>query len=129
MKKTLAIAVLSFVALSAQSKDIVDTAVGAGTFKTLATALTAASKETERPSFIALRTIIGWPAPKLQGTGKAQIPIQTTVISNRSRVHDPASREGQPRLLAGVDVVHVHARLVVEVGQVGDVLAAGREAR
>ena len=42
MKKTLAIAVLSFVALSAQSKDIVDTAVGAGTFKTLATALTAA---------------------------------------------------------------------------------------
>ena len=42
MKETLAIAVLSFVALSAQSKDIVDTAVGAGTFKTLATALTAA---------------------------------------------------------------------------------------
>ena len=42
MKKTLAIAVLSFVALSAQSKDIVDTAVGAGTIKTLATALTAA---------------------------------------------------------------------------------------
>lgn len=42
MKKILAISVLSFVALSAQSKDIVDTAVGAGTFKTLAAALTAA---------------------------------------------------------------------------------------
>ncbi len=42
MKKTLAIAVLSFVALSAQAKDIVDTAVAAGNFKTLATALTAA---------------------------------------------------------------------------------------
>ncbi len=42
MKKTLAIAALSFVALSAQSKDIVDTAVSAGTFKTLAAALTAA---------------------------------------------------------------------------------------
>jgi transketolase len=34
-------------------------------------ALTAARAETERPSFIALRTIIGWPAPTLQGTGKA----------------------------------------------------------
>ena len=42
MKKILAISVLSFAALSAQSKDIVDTAVGAGSFKTLATALTAA---------------------------------------------------------------------------------------
>ena len=26
---------------------------------------------TDQPSFIQLRTIIGWPAPKLQGTGKA----------------------------------------------------------
>ena len=42
MKKILAISILSFVALSAQSKDIVDTAVGAGSFKTLAAALTAA---------------------------------------------------------------------------------------
>jgi uncharacterized surface protein with fasciclin (FAS1) repeats len=42
MKKILALSVLSFAALSAQSKDIVDTAVGAGTFKTLAAALTAA---------------------------------------------------------------------------------------
>ncbi len=42
MKNVLAISVLSFAALSAQSKDIVDTAVGAGTFKTLAAALTAA---------------------------------------------------------------------------------------
>ena len=42
MKKLLALSVLSFAALSAQSKDIVDTAVGAGTLKTLAAALTAA---------------------------------------------------------------------------------------
>ena len=42
MKKILAISVLSFAALSAQAKDIVDTAVGAGNFKTLAAALTAA---------------------------------------------------------------------------------------
>jgi transketolase len=30
-----------------------------------------AQAETERPSFIALRTVIGWPAPTKQGTGKA----------------------------------------------------------
>jgi uncharacterized surface protein with fasciclin (FAS1) repeats len=42
VKKILAISILSFVAMSAQSKDIVDTAVGAGSFKTLAAALTAA---------------------------------------------------------------------------------------
>ena len=33
-------------------------------------ALEAAKAETDRPSFIALRTIIGWPAPKKQNTGK-----------------------------------------------------------
>jgi uncharacterized surface protein with fasciclin (FAS1) repeats len=42
MKKILAMSVLSIAALSAQAKDIVDTAVGAGNFKTLAAALTAA---------------------------------------------------------------------------------------
>jgi transketolase len=36
----------------------------------LAAAYTAARNETERPSFIALRTIIGWPAPNKQNTGK-----------------------------------------------------------
>src|SRR5215831_10903414 len=33
-------------------------------------ALQAARAETDRPSFIALRTIIGWPAPNKQNTGK-----------------------------------------------------------
>ena len=42
MKKLLIVGALSVAALSAQAKDIVDTAVGAGNFKTLATALTAA---------------------------------------------------------------------------------------
>lgn len=43
MKKTLIASVLAFsAALPVHAKDIVDTAVGAGTFKTLATALTAA---------------------------------------------------------------------------------------
>ena len=37
----------------------------------LAEAVDAAQAETSRPSFIALRTIIGWPAPNLRNTGKA----------------------------------------------------------
>ncbi|GAA1824219.1 transketolase [Microlunatus capsulatus] len=39
--------------------------------KALADALETARGVTDRPSFISLRTIIGWPAPKKQGTGKA----------------------------------------------------------
>jgi uncharacterized surface protein with fasciclin (FAS1) repeats len=42
MKKLIALAALSFAALSAQAKDIVETAVGAGQFNTLAAALQAA---------------------------------------------------------------------------------------
>ncbi|WP_341887519.1 fasciclin domain-containing protein [Variovorax sp. YR752] len=42
MKKFIALATLSFAALSAQAKDIVETAVGAGQFNTLAAALQAA---------------------------------------------------------------------------------------
>jgi transketolase len=34
-------------------------------------AVLAAEQETDRPSFIRLRTIIGWPAPKKQNTGEA----------------------------------------------------------
>jgi len=37
----------------------------------LQAALDAAKAETDRPSFIAVRTIIGWPAPTKQNTGKA----------------------------------------------------------
>ena len=39
MKKLLAVTALSLAALSAQAKDIVDTAVGAGKFNTLVAAL------------------------------------------------------------------------------------------
>lgn len=42
MKKLIAIAALTTVAMAAQAKDIVDTAMSAGNFKTLATALQAA---------------------------------------------------------------------------------------
>jgi transketolase len=38
---------------------------------TLQAAIETARGVTDQPSFIQLRTIIGWPAPKLQGTGKA----------------------------------------------------------
>jgi transketolase len=37
----------------------------------LKSAIEAAQKTTDKPSFIALRTIIGWPAPTKQGTGAA----------------------------------------------------------
>jgi transketolase len=37
----------------------------------LEAAVEAAKAVTDKPSFIAVRTIIGWPAPTLQGTGKA----------------------------------------------------------
>ena len=37
----------------------------------LAAAYEAARQERDRPSFISLRTVIGWPAPNLQNTGKA----------------------------------------------------------
>ena len=39
--------------------------------RALADALETARGVTDRPSFISLRTVIGWPAPKKQGTGKA----------------------------------------------------------
>ena len=42
MKKLFVVSALAFAAFSAQAKDIVDTAVGAGNFKTLAAALQAA---------------------------------------------------------------------------------------
>ena len=42
MKKILAISILALSTMAVQAKDIVDTAVAAGTFKTLAAALTAA---------------------------------------------------------------------------------------
>ena len=43
---------------------------GSADVAALSHALAAARAETARPSFIALRTIIGWPAPTLRNTGK-----------------------------------------------------------
>ncbi|WP_028932245.1 transketolase [Pseudonocardia spinosispora] len=49
----------------------VQTVHGAENVTAVEEALEAARAETERPSFIALRTIIGYPAPNLMNTGKA----------------------------------------------------------
>ena len=53
----------------------VDWLEGSGSYdenvQALASAFESARAETGRPSFIALRTIIGWPAPNAQNTGKA----------------------------------------------------------
>jgi transketolase len=53
----------------------VDWVTGDGSYvedvEALNAAFEKAKAETGRPSFIALRTIIGWPAPNLQNTGKA----------------------------------------------------------
>ncbi|NNG18649.1 transketolase [Naumannella sp. ID2617S] len=58
-----------------RDRDGQDTPDGGGSYvedlAALKHALEAARKVTDKPSFIQLRTIIGWPAPKLQGTGKA----------------------------------------------------------
>ena len=45
-------------------------------FLALQDALETAKGVTDRPSFICLHTIIGWPAPHLQGTGKAHEEVE-----------------------------------------------------
>jgi transketolase len=79
--------------------------------ESLYAALHAARAETERPSFIALRTIIGWPAPTKQNTGTAHgsalgadevaatkkllgfDPEQTFTVSDDVREHALAVRD------------------------------------
>jgi len=77
-------------------------------------AFTAAQAVTDKPSFIALRTIIGWPAPNLQNTGKAhgaalgadEVAATKTVLGL-----DPATSFAVP------DDVLAHAREVVDRGR------------
>jgi transketolase len=80
----------------------------------LAAALEAAQAERERPSFIALRTVIGWPAPNKQGSGKAhgaalgkdEVAATKTVMGL-----DPDATFSVP------DDVLQHARSVVQRGR------------
>jgi transketolase len=77
-------------------------------------ALRAAQAETDRPSFIALRTIIAWPAPNAQNTGKAHgsaLGDDEVKATKEVLGFDPSkSFDVDPEVLA-------HARQVVDRGR------------
>jgi transketolase len=77
-------------------------------------ALRAARAETDRPSFIALRTIIGWPAPNKQNTGKIHGSAlgADEVAATKERLGFDAGAQ-----FAVDDDVLNHARAVVERGR------------
>ncbi|MDH6123575.1 transketolase [Kitasatospora sp. GP82] len=76
-------------------------------------ALTAARAETDKPSIVALRTIIGWPAPTKQNTGKihgAALGAAEVAATKQALGLDPAKSFDVAAELLG------HARKVVERG-------------
>src|SRR5262249_8339097 len=80
----------------------------------LAAAYQAALAETGRPSFISLRTIIGWPAPNAQNTGKAHgaaLGDAEVAATKELLGFDPAQTFEVP------DGVLEHARQVVDRGR------------
>jgi transketolase len=80
----------------------------------LYTALLAAKAETDRPSFINLRTIIGWPAPNKKNTGKihgSALGADEVAATKTILGFDPAAS------FAVDDKVLAHAREVVERGR------------
>jgi transketolase len=77
-------------------------------------ALLAAKAETGRPSFIALRTIIGWPAPTKQNTGKihgSALGADEVAATKKLLGFDPGQH------FQVDDEVLTHARQVIERGQ------------
>ena len=77
-------------------------------------AITAARAVTDRPSFIALRTIIGWPAPTKQGTGKAHgaaLGAEEVAKTKEILGLDPSQAFQLP------DDVFAHSREVVQRGR------------
>ncbi len=77
-------------------------------------AFLAARAETDRPSFISLRTIIGWPAPNKQNTGKAHgsaLGADEVAATKRLLGMDPE------RSFDVAAEVLEHARAVVERGK------------
>jgi transketolase len=77
-------------------------------------ALTAARKQTDKPSFIALRTIIGWPAPTKQNSGKAHgsaLGAEEVAATKKVLGMDP------DRSFVLPDDVLAHTRQVVERGR------------
>jgi transketolase len=77
-------------------------------------ALANAKAETERPSFIAVRTIIGWPAPTLQNTGKAH---GSALGENEVRAAKEILGFDPDVHFAVDDEVLAHARKVVDRGR------------
>jgi transketolase len=96
----------------------IDWLEGSGSYdenvQALGAAFEAARQETERPSFISLRTIIGWPAPNLQNTGKAHgsaLGDDEVAATKKLLGFDPGKTfDVDPEVLA-------HARKVVERGR------------
>ena len=77
-------------------------------------ALVAAREETGRPSLISLRTIIGWPAPNQQNTGKAHgaaLGADEVAATKRVLGLDP------DKTFDVADEVLAHAREVIERGR------------
>jgi transketolase len=77
-------------------------------------ALMAAKAETDRPSFIALRTIIGWPAPNKKNTGKihgSALGADEVAATKKILGFDPAEN------FAVDDKVLTHVREIVERGR------------
>ena len=77
-------------------------------------ALEAAKAETQRPSFIALRTIIGWPAPNKQNTGKihgSALGADEVAATKKILGFDPAQS------FAVDEKVLAHAREALERGR------------
>jgi len=77
-------------------------------------AFEAAKAETERPSFIALRTIIAWPAPTKQNTGKAHgsaLGAEEVGATKQLLGFDPAQS------FAVDEKVLAHAREVIDRGR------------
>ncbi|MFJ8044344.1 transketolase [Kitasatospora sp. NPDC096147] len=82
----------------------------------LAAALAAAKAETARPSIIAMRTIIAWPAPDAQNTAKAHgSALGDAEIAATKKVlgFDPS------KTFEVADEVITHAREVVQRGKAG----------
>ena len=77
-------------------------------------ALLAAKAETDRPSFIALRTIIGWPAPNKQNTGK--IHGSALGADEVAATKERLGLDPQAQFPVDDDVL-AHARGVVERGR------------
>ena len=96
---------------------------GAVDVPALSAALEAARAETTRPSFIQLRTVIGWPAPRLQNTYKAHgsaLGAEEVAAVKTALGFDPAeSFAVDPHVLAHAREVGVRGAAAHAEWQVG----------